>query len=316
MNRTTRSPGLSWACLAVLLFSWSVSGTARAQDERPLVLALFAPTAPLATAEARFAYVDKLTQHLAEAGVPAQGKVFARAADLEGAIRKGQVDLAILDAIYLAERGANYPVLAATTVVGEPALRWGLYTSLAQGNLGSLAGKLLSWAQVAGKEPSFLDNVLLDGELKVAQYFDLRPPAPDIAAAVSDVVLRHADCVFAPDAAVAGKGLRRVFDAGKVPNPALVLVQPRLPKETIARAQRALLSAAALGGLDGFRQSTAEPYRQLRQRISERGSANRLVMAEPQPLLTVVNSGMLIKEELAPDLLSLRGLILVPAGVP
>lgn len=302
--------------LAELLAS-GASSSAWAQDQvRPLVVALYAPTAPLANAEARFAYVEKLARQLSAAGVPAQGKVFARSGDLEGAIRHGQVDLAVLDAIYLAERGLNYPVLAATTVSGESALRWGLYTSLPQGNLGSLAGKRLSWAQTAGKEPTFLDNALLEGELKVAEHFDLRPPAPDIAAAVSEVVLRHADCVFAPDVAVAGKGLRRVFDAGKVQNPALVQVQQRLPRDVVIRAQRVLLSATGLGGLDGFRQVPAEPYRQLRQRILNRASGRRLVMAEPQPLLSAVNSGMLAKDEFAPDLLPLRALLLVPSGVP
>lgn len=301
-------------CLFFLLLFPPRAG---AQEEgRPLVVALFAPSAPLGTAEARFSYVDKLSLHLTEAGIPAQGKVFARAADLEGAIRRGQVDLAVLDAIYLAERGPGYPLLATTTVAGEPSLRWGLYTSSPQGNLASLAGKRLAWVQVSGKDPAFLDNVMLDGELKVAQYFDLRPPAPDIAAAISDVVLRHADCVFAPEAAVAGKGLHRAFDGGKVPNPALVLVSSRLPKDLVARAQRALLQAAALGALDGFRPAQPEPYKQLRQRLLSRASGRRLVMAEPQPLLNALQSGMLAKDEPAPDLLPLRGLIAVPAGVP
>ncbi|MCS6913242.1 MAG: hypothetical protein RMK29_20060 [Myxococcales bacterium] len=296
------------AGLAVVLWGLLASWTHAAE----LTLALYAPTAPLPSAQARFAYIEGLARQLRAAGLEVQGRAFARAADLEAAIRRGQVDLAVLDAIYLAERGTSYPVLAIATVGSETVLRWGLYTSLSAPGVLDLAGTRLAWTQVASREPVYLDNVLFDGELRVAQHFDLRPPAPDVAAAVSEVVLRRADCVLAPDAVAAGKGLRRVFDAGRLPNPALVQVQPRLGRDLIQQVQRTVLSTATVGGLDGWRASGNEPFRQLRQRLMARSSARRFVLAEPQPLLGAVRSEVIALDEIQPALPPLRSLLLAP----
>lgn len=310
----SRTAACAAACAALLL---AASAHAAEPAGHPLNLALYAPTAPLSSAEARFAYVAKLAQQLTASGLPAQGRAFARAADLESAIRRGQVDLAILDAVYLAERSLNYPVLATATVGTETALRWGLYAAgTSTGNLLALAGTKLAWAQVGSREPIFLDHVLLDGELRTAQFFELRPGAPDVNAAVSEVVLRRADCVFAPEPVVAGKGLRRVFDAGRVPNPALVLVATKLPRDVVLQAQRAILGAATMGGLDGWKAATGDTYRGLRQRMLSRGTARRLVMSEPQPLLSILRSEILHKEDPTPVLPPLRSLYVIPPGVP
>jgi ABC-type amino acid transport substrate-binding protein len=303
------------ALLALLLAGLSGMGTAHAAKD-PLVLAFFAPTAPLQSAAARFAYVEKLAQQLQAAGVPVEGRAFARAADLDAALRRGQVDLAVLDAIYLAERGVNFPVLAVATVGADTSVRWGLYTSAQAASMLDLQGQKLAWAQAGSREPAFLDNVLLDGELQVAQFFELRPPAPDVAAAVSEVVLRRADCVFAPEPATQGKGLRRVYDAGRVPNPALVQVRKDLPRELVALVQRTVVATATLGGLDGWRPSGAEPFQKLRQRFTGRGGLRRLVLAEPQSLHLLLRSEMLVREEAQPVLLPLRRLIAAPPDIP
>ena len=151
-----------------------------------------------------------------------------------------------------------------------------------------------------------------------------RPPAPDIAAAVSDVVLKRADCVFAPEAAVSGKGLRRVFDAGRVPTPALVQLRAGLPKEVVAQVQKALLGTAMLGALDGFRPVNPEAYRQLRVQLRARPQ-RRLLMAEPQQLLTAVRSNLVpgVRAPGAaktpaedPQLPPLSGLLQAPLTVP
>lgn len=294
---------------------------AEREAEPSLTLAFFAPTAPLASGEARFAYVERLARQLQGVGISSQARAFARAADLESAIRRGQVDLGIIDAVYLAERGQAFPLLASTTVGGEATMRWGLYTSAPPSTAGQprgvmgLAQARVAYATLGGRDLDFLDNVIFDGELRVSQHFTMRPPAPDVAAAVSDVVLRRADCVFAPEAAVAGKGLRRVFDAGRVPTPALVLLRPGLPRDLIAQAQRALLGTATLGVLDGFRAVNPDLYRQLRAQLRARPQ-RRLLMAEPQPLLTAVRSAFLVREDPTPQLPPLHTLLAAPTSVP
>jgi hypothetical protein len=309
-----------------LTLGLTLSSGAAAADEsdgQPLVLALYAPSAPLPSADARFALVDKLAQKLTAAGVPAQGKVFARAADLEAAIKRGQVDLAVLDPLWVADRGMGYPVLAVATSAGEAQLRWGLYTHLPSGNILDMQNKALAWVSPVSvgttkeKDAAYVANVLLYGELK-ATYFSLRPSAPDLAAAVSEVALRRADCVFAPEQAVQGKSLRKVYDAGeggRIPNPVLVQVSAKVPEATLQTVKRIVSGYSATGVLDGWKLGGADAVRALRNRM--RGRAERsLVMAEPTRLYTPVNSGMIASPPLSPLQPSLRSLLAAPEGIP
>lgn len=294
----------------------------QAQDAgAPLILALYAPLAPLPSADARFAFVDKLARQLQSAGIAAQPKVFARATDLDAAIKKGQVDLAVLDAFYLAERGSSYNVLAVATAGGEPYLRWGLHTHLPGNSILDLNSKRLAWVSPAGtKEATYINNVLLYGELRVAQFFGMGSPAPDISAAVSDVVLRRADCVFAPEPAVQGKSLRRVYDAGeagRIPNPALVQVSSKVTADIAAGVRKALSNFNTTGILDGWRTSASvgEPYRQLRVRL--RGRPDRsLILAEPSRSNTQVHSGMVATTETPVLLPPIRSLLAPPIDLP
>lgn len=324
-NRMAPAP-LSRRLFVSGLFAAALLGGAspvRAQDAggdgQKLVVALYAPTSPLPTAEARFAFVDKVAQKLQSSGIAAEGKVFAKAGDLESAIKKGQVDLAILDAVYIAERGGAYPVVAVSTASGDPFLRWGLYTHLPSGSILDMSGKRLAWVAPAGGQPTYITNVLLYGEVK-AQFFQLRPAAPDLSAAVSEVVLRRADCVFAPESAVAGKQLRRAYDAGdggRIPNPALVQVSQKLTGDTVANIKKAMSGFNTTGILDGWRSSggVGDAYRTLRQRMRGRAERN-LVMAEPQRLNTQVSAAFIQPADASPVLPALRSLVLAPEGIP
>lgn len=321
-NLIMSRPLRSLALLGLLVLSTLLPASVWAQDAGPsLVLALYAPLAPLPSADARFAFVDKLARQLQSAGIAAQPKVFARAADLEAAIKKGQVDLAVLDAFYLAERGANYNVLAVSTAASEPYLRWGLHTHLPGNSILDLNGKRLAWVSPAGtKEATYINNVLLYGELRVAQFFGMGNPAPDVSAAVSDVVLRRADCVFAPEPAVQGKSLRRVYDAGeagRIPNPALVQVSAKVSSDVASSVRKALSNFNTTGILDGWRTgaSVGEPYRQLRIRM--RGRPDRsLILAEPSRSNTQVHSGMVANAETPLLLPPTRSLLAPPTDLP
>lgn len=313
----------SFAALLVgtlgLLFA---AAPALAQEQKTeYVIALYAPTAPLPSADARFGFVDKVARYLQSNGVNVVPKVFARTADLEAAIKKGQVDLAILDAFYAADRGANYQVLAVATASGDLYQRWGLYTHIQGGNILDMSNKRLAWVSPSGtKEALYINNVLLYGELKVTQFFQMSSPTPDIGAAVSDVVLRRADCVFAPEQAVQGKSLRRVYDAGeagRIPNPALVQVASRLSPDAIANIKKSIVGFNTTGVLDGFRAGggIGEAYRQLRQRLRGRPDRN-LVFAEPQRLGTQVGSNVVATVETVPVLPPLRALLSPPTDLP
>jgi hypothetical protein len=311
------------AAIFAALSAWLAAAPAVADETQKgdLVLAFYAPTAPLASADARFGFADKVARYLQGVGVNVHPKVFVRATDFEAAVKRGQVDLAILDAFYAADRAASYPILAVATAAGEPYQRWGLYTHLPSGSILDMSGKRLAWVSPPGtKEPAYINNVLLYGELKVPQFFQMGSPAPDIGAAVSDVVLRRADCVFASEQAVSGKSLRRVYDAGeagRIPNPALVQVQSKLSAETVATIKKSIVGFNTTGVLDGWRAGAAigEAYRQLRQRLRGRPERN-FVFAEPQRQNTQVNSSMVATSELLPIQPPLHSLLSAPTDLP
>ena len=74
-------------------------GSSAQAVEGPLQLAFYAPTSPLPSAEARYAFTEKLAKTLTEAGVQVQTKIFARPQDFDAALKKGIIDLAVLDPI-------------------------------------------------------------------------------------------------------------------------------------------------------------------------------------------------------------------------
>lgn len=257
-----------------IAFMLALAGAAGAQEK--LTVAMYAPNAPFESGDARYSFVSRLAQQITSvAGVQAEPKAFVRAADFEAAIKKGQVDFAVVDGVYLAERGVPFTVLAAAAAGGDTAARWSLFTSEAGGVL-ELRGKKLALAATGAKDVQFVDNALLDGELQ--KHFPSRVAAPDIASAVAAVNLKKAECVFAPESL--GKSLRKVFEAGRVPNPAFVVVKTSLPAATIDKVKRAVLAHAASGAYDGWKAGSPEPYRALGGRMAQR--ARRPVMAEPQ----------------------------------
>ena len=244
-----------------------------------LTVAIFAPNAPFESGEARYSFVSRIAKELeAATGIATEPKAYARAADFEAALKKGQADFAILDGVYLAERGPSFPVLATATAGGEATSRWWLFVSegAAIAGLADLEGKQLAYAATGTRDAAFVDHGLLDGELP--KLFGARQATPDVASAVAAVTLKKADAVFAPESA--GKGLRRLFDAGRLPNPAFAQVNAKLDADVVAKVKAALAAKGPSGGgYDGWKSSSAEPYRALASRLV--GRVRRPLMAEP-----------------------------------
>ncbi len=283
---------------------------ARAAD-KPLTIAIYAPNAPFESGTDRFAFINRLAQQVTSAaGVPAVGKAFARASDLETAIRQKQVDFAVIDGVYLAERGVPYAVLATATSGGETAPRWGLYASGAA-KVEELQGKKLSMAASGPRDADFVSNALFDGELQVGKFFAQRTTAPDIASAVAAVALKKADAVFAPENA--SKGLKKVFDVrDRVPNPAFCEVGSGLSPDLVGKVKNAVLGHGAAGpGLDGWKASSAEPYRALASRMGAR--VRRPVMVEPE-VVRIEDQDVLVPPALEPGLPELKQLYWLPSA--
>jgi ABC-type amino acid transport substrate-binding protein len=291
---------VSMLALALALAVAAAPTPARAAD-KAITIAIYAPNAPFESGSDRFAYVNRLAQQVQSvAGVNAQGKAFAKAADLEAAIKAKQVDFAIIDGVYLAERNVPWPVLATATSGGDTAPRWALFTSTVA-NVTELQGKKLAFATSGPRDVAFLENALLDGELQLNKFFAARSTAPDITSAVAAASLKKADAVFAPESA--GKGLKKVFDAGRVPNPALCEVGVGLDAALVAKVKSAVLAHGAAGpALDGWKAGGAEPYRALAGRMGAR--SRRPVMVEPD-VVRIEDQDVLVPAALeagAPDL--------------
>ena len=292
---------------ALLLFGLGEAAAA------PLTVAIFAPNSPFASADARYSFVSRMAQQLQGAiGGTVEPKAFAKASDFEAAVSKKQVDFAILDPVYLAARGVPFPVLAIAANVGETSSRWSLFASEAA-NVGELEGKRLAFAAASSRDAQFIDHALLDGELP--RHFASRASAPDILSALSAVSLKKAEAVFAPDLA-APKGLRRLFDGGRLPHPAFVQVRGDLAASVVDQVKRAVLASTAAAGpilFDGWKPGTAEPYRSLGARMSPR--PRRPVMAEP--VAVSVEPGELLAPLAAePAMVELKDHFWPPSGSP
>jgi hypothetical protein len=277
--------------------------------DKPIVIAIYAPNAPFESGTERFAFINRLAQQVTSvAGVQATGKAFARSSDLETAIKNRQVDFAVIDGVYLAERNVPYQVLATATSSGDTAPHWALFSATAT-KVDELQGKKLSMALSGPRDSEFASNALFDGEVQVGRFFSNPVQhAPDIAAAVAAVNLHKADAVFAPESQ--GKGLKKVFDVrDRVPNPAFCEIGAQ-PADVVGRVKQAVLGHGAAGpGLDGWKASGSEAYRALASRMSSR--SRRPVMVEPE-VVRLEDQDVIVPPALEPGMPELKSLYWQP----
>jgi hypothetical protein len=265
--------------LALLLMMAGVAAAQPAPTGKKLIIAIYAPNAPFASGSDRFSYVQRLAQQITSVtGLAAEGKAFARSSDLETAIKAKQVDFAVLDGVYLAGRGAPYPVLGISTIGGETQPKWALFAPGVP-DIKSLAGKRLSLARSSGRDDDFIGNALFDGEIQPKKFFGSKVEAPDLAGALTALNLKKAEAVFAPESEA--KGMKALFEAGRVPNPAFCDVSGQ-PSDVVSKVKAAVLAYSAGSVLDGWKASDASPYRSLASRMGTR--TRRPFFAEPSPV--------------------------------
>ncbi len=123
--------------------------------------------------------------------------------------------------------------------------------------------------------------------------------------------LHKADAVFAPESE--GRGLQKVFDVrDRVPNPAFCEVASGLSSDLVSKVKAAVLAHGAAGsGLDGWKASSAEPYRALAGRMSAR--VRRPVMVEPD-VVHIEDQDVLVPPSLEPGLPELKSLYWQPSA--
>jgi hypothetical protein len=178
--------------IALVVLLWPVLSPAQT-----VTVGLFAPTAPFPSTSARVELASRLGEHVGKRlGVGGAGKVFARGADFAAAVKKGEVTVALVDAVHLAIAGGNYTVIAAAVRGGETSHGWQL---VARGvdKLSGLRGKRVLVPGIGGRESDLVLSVLFAGEVS-RDYFAKIETAPDTVSALAALGLGKADAAIVP----------------------------------------------------------------------------------------------------------------------
>lgn len=208
-----------------------------------VTVGLFAPSAPFPSTAARVELASKLAAAVSKAlgGVPATGKVFARSGDFQSAVKKGDVQIALVDATYLANAGGGYTVLASAVRGGDTQHRWQLVGRGVE-KFADLKGKRVLVPASGGRETDFVLDVLLAGEV-ARDYFGKIETAPDTASTLAALGLGKADAAVVPAGVELPGSVVTVLALPPVSGPVLVAYG-------LTPAQRSAI-AGALGSFEG-----------------------------------------------------------------
>lgn len=228
-----------------------------------ITIGLYAPTAPFESSGDRVSFINALSEHLAPAanGAKVNGKVYASASSYAAAIKKGEIQFAIVDAPYAAANGMPYTVLAAATRGGDTSAQWQLIAKSSVGAIRDLKGAKVAIPTVGAKANAFVTNVLLGGEVD-ASYFGSITEAPDVRSAVTLITVGKADAAFVPAGIDAPSGTKRVISLPNVGWPVFVALPGTDAKLGSAFAAR-LKTFGGAGGFGGFNDASNATYRGL-----------------------------------------------------
>lgn len=209
-----------------------------------LGVGMYAPSAPFDGATARVELVTQLARALGDAvGADGVGRVYARAGDFAAAVKKGDVQVAVVDAAYLATASSG-TVIAASTRGGDTAIAWQLIARGDAASVLALAGKKLLVPTVGGREVDFVLNAELGGEVGKG-FFASIASTPDTASTLAALGLGKADVAVVPADAAVPDGARKVTALPAVPGPLLVVYGAP------SAARRRALAAAAVAFAGG-----------------------------------------------------------------
>lgn len=239
----------------------ALGSPARAADT--VTIGLYAPTVAFDGPVERLDYVSELASHIATAvgadeGV---GRVYSRSADFDRAIKRGDIDYAVVDAAYLAGRGLPYQVLAAAKRNGAVGATWQLVAASAIDSVLDLERKRLAVAGTGSKTTSFVLDVLFEGELDT-RYFKKVSTSPDAVSAVDAVVNKKADAALVPTGTPVPAELSVVATLRSTPWPALVSLGTA-SEDRDSEVGRAAASFSSTHALSGFVAGGAAAFTEL-----------------------------------------------------
>ncbi len=251
------------ATLGIVMTLVTLAGVATADN---ISVGVFTPSATFPSTTARVELASRLGDHIGKAlGRTGTGRVYARAGDFASAVKKGDVQVALVDATYLSSAGGGYTVIGVATRNGEIAHPWQLIAK-GGGKISDLKGKRVIVPTIGGRETEFVLNVMLSGEV-TRDFFAKIEAAPDTAAALAAVGLGRADVAVVPTGVDLPAGTSSVLTLTVISGPVLVAYG------TVSQAQRTALVAAAGSfrgdaTVAGFRGADGEGIRSIARRYS------------------------------------------------
>ena len=240
-----------------------VAALAGAAAAAPVTVGVYAPSTPFDGTAARLDFANKLAAHLA--GADGVGRVYGKASDFAAALAKGDVQLAVVDAEFLATTGAPHTALAVAVRDGDTAAPWQLVARGAAGIL-ELRGKTVLVPITDGRHAAFVDNALRGGEL-AAGFWKIEP-SPDALSAVAAVGLGKADAAVVPSGVALPAGVTRVATLPSVSWPVLIAAKDA-PPAVVAAARERAASFGGGGAITGFRTSGVDGYKGLARRMKK-----------------------------------------------
>ena len=273
MNRHQALTGLY-----VVTLVWSSFATAAGPAQSGLVIGLYTPNQAVQAGRAqRIRAIERLAAYLSsKLGVPVRGRSFARSTDLQRAVKRGQVQLAVVGATHAGQRG--WQAFASLVRQGKRTQVWSVVTTRRYTRITELKGATLAIALPKTIARRFVTKVLFEGEVQAAYFRWLA--APDAASAIRATQVGKAAAAIVPASATVS-GLSRVFVSQGVPLPQAVVVGKLSPR-TAARARAALLAWRGKWlGFDGWRAPLPEQNLALRQRM-RRSGRKKPIVSEPR----------------------------------
>jgi len=231
-----------------------------------VTVGMFTPSAPFEGTAARVELTTKLAKAVGAAlGKDGIGRVYGRAGDFAGAVKKGEVHVAVVDARYAAVAGlAGGTVVAVATRGGADSASWQLVARSAKSVL-ELRGKTLLVPSMGGREGEFVRNAMYGGELG-KDFFAKIDVAPDTASALASLALGKADAAIVPAGVDAPGGTTVIATLPSVPDPVVVVYG--LDDAARGKVAAALAGFQGGGAIDGFHAAGGDVVRGLAHRMT------------------------------------------------
>ena len=276
------------AIAAVIVLGVALLGAARPALADTLTVGMYAPSAPFPGTGARLAFATRLGEHLAAATGASRGvgRVYTRAADFTAAVRRGEVDFALVDEAYLAAAGADYRVVAVATRHGARRVAWQLVGRGSARSIDALEGKTIIVPELGGREDDFVIHALFGSDLP-PRYFGKIERAPDALSALATLGLQRADAACVPGDLTLPEGVSRIASLPAIHWPLLVAL-PGTSDATVRKARDSL--AAFVGGdvLDSFQPADTRLYDALAARFRPAPRQGPLLPVSLAPLVNAL----------------------------